>query len=69
MLCSVFTRMPNGTTGEWTETVAGSKFVFRVKLERIFVSVLITTFLQTFVLWFLVYLTLFIDVSDFNNRF
>ena len=27
MLCSVFTRMPNGTTGEWTETVAGSKFV------------------------------------------
>ena len=26
-------------------------------------------FSQTFVLWFLVYLTLFIDVKDFNNRF
>ena len=25
--------------------------------------------IQTFVLWFLVYLTLFIDVKDFNNRF
>ena len=58
-----------GLSATAERTVAGSKFVFRVKLERIFVSVLITTFLQTFVLWFLVYLTLFIDVSDFNNRF
>ena len=32
-------------------------------------SLLQTTFLQTFVLWFLVYLTLFIDIADFDNRF
>ena len=49
-------------------TMNGSNFIFTIKLERISTSIIITTFLQTFVLWFLVYLTLFIDVKDFNNR-
>ena len=66
-LLSTFSVM--GLSAKTERTLDGSKFEFTIKLERIWVTVTITTFLQTFVLWFLVYLTLFIDVTDFNNRF
>ena len=52
-----------------TRTPHGSSFSFYIGLERIWTSFFMTNFLQTFVLWFLVYLTLFIDTKDFNNRF
>ena len=47
----------------------GSIFQFNIKMRRVGFSAFNGIFIQTFLLWFLVYLTLFIDVHDFNDRF
>ena len=38
-------------------------------MKRVGFSAFNGIFIQTFLLWFLVYLTLFIDLHDFNDRF
>ena len=47
----------------------GSIFKFTIKMRRVGFNAINGIFIQTFLLWFLVYLTLFIDAHDFNNRF
>ena len=47
----------------------GSVFKFTIKMRRVGFDAINGIFIQTFLLWFLVYLTLFIDAHDFNNRF
>ena len=47
----------------------GSVFKFYIRMERVGFNAINGIFIQTFLLWFLVYLTLFIDAHDFNNRF
>ena len=47
----------------------GSVFNFTIRMRRVGFSAINGIFIQTFLLWFLVYLTLFIDAQDFNNRF
>ena len=44
-------------------------FVFSLSLERLYGDQLTTTFFQTFILWILAYLTLFIPVRNLNERF
>ena len=46
-----------------------TSFIFSVQFQRLYRQHLLSTFLQSFLLWFLSYLTLFIDISDFSNRF
>ena len=40
-----------------------------MELERLYMQVLSTTFFQSFLLWFIAYFTLFINIVDFSNRF
>ena len=47
----------------------GSSFKFTIRMKRVGFNAINGIFIQTFLLWFLVYLTLFIDAHDFNNRF
>ena len=51
------------------QTEFSTKFTFGISLARLAETHLATTFFQTFLLWFLAYLTLFIDLTDFSNRF
>jgi hypothetical protein len=44
-------------------------FVFTVEFQRLYKQHLLSTFLQSFLLWLLSYMTLFIDIADFSNRF
>ena len=44
-------------------------FVFCLKFRRLYVDHLMTTFFQTFILWLLAYLTLFIPIENLNERF
>ena len=46
-----------------------SKFIYSIKLERLYMQTLTTTFFQSFLMWALAYFTLFIKISDFGNRF
>ena len=46
-----------------------SYFVFCLKFKRLYVDHLMTTFFQTFILWLLAYLTLFIPIENLNERF
>ena len=46
-----------------------SLFEFSLKFERLYVDQLTSTFFQTFILWLLAYLTLFIPVGNLNERF
>ena len=46
-----------------------TSFVFTVEFQRLYKQHLLSTFLQSFLLWFLSYLTLFINIPDFSNRF
>jgi hypothetical protein len=50
-------------------TKSGSTFILYIHLDRLYLVQLSTTFFQTLLLWFLAYLTFFIDSSDFSNRF
>ena len=46
-----------------------SKFIYNMKLKRLYVQSLTTTFFQSFLLWLISYCTLFIDINDFSDRF
>ena len=50
-------------------TNSGSIFTVSIHLSRLYSRHLTTTYLQTFLLWFLAFLTLFIEPNDFSNRF
>ena len=43
--------------------------MFSLDFEKLFAGQMTTTFLQTFMQWFLAYLTLFIPVRNLNERF
>ena len=40
-----------------------------MQLERLYMQAVSTTFFQSFLLWFIAYFTLYINISDFANRF
>ena len=46
-----------------------SSFVYTVLFQRLYQQHLLSTFLQSFLLWLLAYMTLYIDIVDFSNRF
>ena len=46
-----------------------SRFIFSVRLARLWLQPIATTFFQSFLLWFVAYCTLYIDITDFTNRF
>ena len=46
-----------------------TSFIFKVQFQRLYKQHLLSTFLQSFLLWLLSYMTLFIDIADFSNRF
>ena len=52
----------------WTNDKETS-FIFTIHFERLYWQYLLTAFLQSFLFLVLAYLTLFIDLSNFNNRF
>ena len=52
-----------------TNSASKTSFVLTVQLERHYKQHIITFFLQSFLLCFLSYLTLFITIEDFSNRF
>ena len=53
------------TTLEIKETT----FTYSICFKRLFISHLTSTYFQSFLMWFLAYLTLFIQIEDFSNRF
>ena len=53
------------TEQETTET----SFIYTVHFQRLSAQHLLTTFLQSFLLWLLAYITLYIDIEDFSDRF
>ena len=46
-----------------------TSFIYTIQFQRLYVQHILTTFFQTFILLFLAYITLFIDIQDFSNRF
>ena len=46
-----------------------TSFTYTIKFKRLFAQHLMTTFFQSFLLWLLAYITLFINENDFSNRF
>ena len=52
-----------------TLTEFETRFVYNMKLTRLYMQALLTTFFQSFLLWLIAYLTLFINIVDFANRF
>ena len=46
-----------------------TSFTFSVGFKRLYISHLASTYFQTFLMWFLAYLTLYIQIEDFSNRF
>ena len=56
----------------WSETSHSdtkTSFIYSFEFQRLFVQHLMTTFFQSFLLWVLAYITLFINEEDFSNRF
>ena len=52
-----------------TLTEFQTTFTYTMQLKRLYMLTLETTFFQSFLLWFIAYFTLFINISDFTNRF
>ena len=52
-----------------SHTGATTSFIYSFQFQRLYGHHLITTFFQSFLLWALAYLTLFIHEEDFSNRF
>lgn len=48
---------------------SGKTFGFIIKFQHIYQKQLTALYFQTFLLWIVSYLTLYIDVNDFSNRF
>ena len=46
-----------------------TEVVFTVKLQHLYQQQLAQSYFQSLLLWLLAYLTLYIDVDNFNNRF
>ena len=46
-----------------------TSFTYSVGFKRLHISHLTSIYFQTFLMWFLAYLTLFIEIEDFSNRF
>ena len=46
-----------------------TSFTYSVGFNRLYTSHLTSIYFQTFLMWFLAYLTLFIEIEDFSNRF
>ena len=44
-------------------------FTYSIEFKRLYISHITSTYFQTFLLWFLAYITVFIQVQDFTNRF
>ena len=56
----------------WSQTrhyQTNTSFTYTIKFKRLFAQHLMTTFFQSFLLWLLAYITLFINENDFSNRF
>ena len=58
-----------GHTSSTFHTDRKTSFVYTFHFHRLYVQHILTTFFQTFLLLFLAYITLFIDIDDFSNRF
>ena len=52
-----------------THSDTNTTLIFSVRFKRLYLQHLLTTFFQSFLLWVLAYVTLFIDEKDFSNRF
>ena len=46
-----------------------TRFIYSIKLERLYMSAISTTFFQSFLLSVIAYFTLYINITDFTNRF
>ena len=46
-----------------------TSFIYTIRMKRNYMSQIISIFFPTWLLWLLAYLTLFINPSNFNNRF
>ena len=46
-----------------------TRFIYSIRLERLYLQVVSTTFFQSFLLWVIAYFTLYINITDFSNRF
>ena len=46
-----------------------TSFIYTLHFQRLYTHHIMTTFFQSFLLWLLSYITLFIDIADFSNRF
>ena len=44
-------------------------FTYYIRLERLYMQAVSTTFFQTILLWLIAYFTLYINITDFGNRF
>ena len=56
----------------WSRTVLNqtkTTFIYSMKFKRLSEQYLMTIFFQSSILWILSYITLFIDLTDFSNRF
>jgi hypothetical protein len=46
-----------------------TRFIYSLKIERLYMQTLSTTFFQSFILLVIAYFTLYINTADFSNRF
>ena len=55
----------------WSNFTDSKESIFKISIElnRLYIPFLISIFMQTFLLWFLAYLTLIIKVQQFFNQF
>ena len=69
-LCKV-SKLIRSTFPRWNTSLVDTQsfFEFQMEFERLYVDQLTSTFFQTFILWLLAYLTLFIPVGNLNERF
>ena len=52
-----------------SQSQAYTSFIYTFEFSRLYEQHLMTTFFQSFLLWILAFITLFIDEDDFSNRF
>ena len=56
-------------TSKIINDVKSTNFIFSVRIYRIYMNQMLSTFLPTSLLWSLAYFTLFIDIDNFSDRF
>ena len=52
-----------------SDSQSKTSFTYSFKIDRLYGQPLMTTFFQSFLLWVLAYITLFINVDNFSDRF